>query len=151
MSSTAVANREPITKAPAVSGILETALMVEDVAAAVDFYRRVVGLRLMFQVDRLGALDAGPGQTLLLFKRDATLEAQQAPEGTIPGGIDAVGRTHMAFRAAKDDLRLWLRWLAQNDVAIVGDITGERGGRSIYFRDPDGNLLELATPGLWEN
>ena len=24
-----------------------------------------------------------------------------------------------------------------------------RGGRSIYFRDPDGHLLELATPGLW--
>jgi len=24
-----------------------------------------------------------------------------------------------------------------------------RGGHSIYFRDPDGHLLELATPGLW--
>ena len=24
-----------------------------------------------------------------------------------------------------------------------------RGGESIYFRDPDGHVLELATPGLW--
>jgi catechol 2,3-dioxygenase-like lactoylglutathione lyase family enzyme len=25
-----------------------------------------------------------------------------------------------------------------------------RGGRSVYFRDPDGHSVELATPGLWE-
>ena len=25
----------------------------------------------------------------------------------------------------------------------------ERGGQSIYFRDPDGHLVELATPGIW--
>ena len=151
MSSTAIANREPATRAPAVSGILETALIVEDVALAVKFYCEIVGLRAMFQVDRLGALDAGPGQTLLLFKRGRTVEQQHSPEGTSPGGIDGVGRSHMAFRIAKDDLQPWLRWLEQNEIAIVGDITWERGGRSIYFRDPDGNLLELATPGLWEN
>lgn len=26
-----------------------------------------------------------------------------------------------------------------------------RGGCSVYFRDPDGHLLELATPGVWIN
>ncbi|HWQ03343.1 MAG TPA: glyoxalase, partial [Candidatus Nitrosotenuis sp.] len=25
------------------------------------------------------------------------------------------------------------------------------GGRSIYFRDPDGHSLELVTPGVWPN
>ena len=34
-------------------------------------------------------------------------------------------------------------------VAIEGRNDWSRGGRSIYFRDPDRHLLELATPGLW--
>ena len=36
-----------------------------------------------------------------------------------------------------------------NNIAIEGRTTWKRGGESIYFRDPDGHLLELATPGLW--
>ncbi len=35
------------------------------------------------------------------------------------------------------------------EFAIEGATSWSRGGRSIYFRDPDGHLLELATPGLW--
>jgi catechol 2,3-dioxygenase-like lactoylglutathione lyase family enzyme len=31
----------------------------------------------------------------------------------------------------------------------VGRTDWPRGGRSVYFRDLDGYLLELATPGLW--
>ena len=38
---------------------------------------------------------------------------------------------------------------AERGVAIEGATNWSRGGRSIYFRDPDGHLLELATPGLW--
>jgi len=34
-------------------------------------------------------------------------------------------------------------------LAIEGRTDWSRGGHSIYFRDPDGHLLELATPGLW--
>jgi catechol 2,3-dioxygenase-like lactoylglutathione lyase family enzyme len=34
-------------------------------------------------------------------------------------------------------------------IAIEGRTNWRRGGISIYFRDPDGHLLELATPGLW--
>src|SRR6516164_7413438 len=32
---------------------------------------------------------------------------------------------------------------------IEGRTDWSRSGHSIYFRDPDGHLLELATPGLW--
>jgi len=35
-------------------------------------------------------------------------------------------------------------------IAIEGRTQWPRGGHSIYFRDPDGHLLELATPGLWK-
>jgi integrase len=43
----------------------------------------------------------------------------------------------------------WETHLASRGVVIEGRNDWERGGRSIYFRDPDGHLLELATPGLW--
>jgi catechol 2,3-dioxygenase-like lactoylglutathione lyase family enzyme len=42
-----------------------------------------------------------------------------------------------------------MQLLASGGVTIEARNNWERGGRSIYFRDPDGHLLELATPGLW--
>ena len=43
----------------------------------------------------------------------------------------------------------WEKHLAACDVPVESRITWPRGGTSLYLRDPDGSLLELATPGLW--
>jgi catechol 2,3-dioxygenase-like lactoylglutathione lyase family enzyme len=59
------------------------------------------------------------------------------------------GALHVAFAIGKDELSLWETHLASQGVVIEGRNDWERGGHSIYFRDPDGHLLELATPGLW--
>ena len=48
-----------------------------------------------------------------------------------------------------DALAEWEARLAEEAIAIEGRTKWRRGGESIYFRDPDGHLLELATPGLW--
>ena len=40
--------------------------------------------------------------------------------------------------------------LESRGVEVVREVEWELGGRSLYFRDPDGHLLELATPGVWE-
>ena len=55
----------------------------------------------------------------------------------------------MAFAIAADALGEWEQHLARHGIAIEGRTDWPRGGRSIYFRDPDRHLLELATPGLW--
>jgi catechol 2,3-dioxygenase-like lactoylglutathione lyase family enzyme len=75
----------------------------------------------------------------------------ETPGGRIPGGFDATGRSHMAFAIGADQLEDWRQWLERNSVAVEGRVKWERGGESLYFRDPDGNLLELATPGTWPN
>jgi catechol 2,3-dioxygenase-like lactoylglutathione lyase family enzyme len=55
----------------------------------------------------------------------------------------------MAFSIAADALAEWEARLSEAGVAIESRVKWPRGGESIYFRDPDGHVLELATPGLW--
>jgi hypothetical protein len=85
---------------------------------------------------------------LLLFLRGHSLETVQLPGGTIPPH-DGNGPVHITFSIAADELAVWEERLKAKDIAIEGRTKWPRGGESIYFRDPDGHLLELATPGLW--
>jgi catechol 2,3-dioxygenase-like lactoylglutathione lyase family enzyme len=136
---------------PTFNGVLETALIVEDVARATRFYHELFGLEVMVQSERLASLHVKPAQVLLLFRRGGTLDDIRLPGGVVPGGMDAEGRGHMAFAIDAEQLDAWRRWLEQNAVAIESTVQWERGGTSLYFRDPDGNLLDLATPGVWAN
>ena len=133
---------------PKLDGILETALYTDDMAAARRFYEDVMELRPIFADDRLCAYGVADRDVLLLFKRGTTRETVTMPGGTIPGH-DGSGPLHVAFAIGRDELSEWERRLTARQIEIEGRTDWLRGGRSIYFRDPDGHLLELATPGLW--
>ena len=107
----------------------------------------VLGLAALTQDARFRAYDVGGQSVLLLFRRGATLETVHMPGGTIPPH-DGHGPLHLAF--AITARRCGMGTAAErHGVAIEGRTAWSRGGRSIYFRDPDGHLVELATPGLW--
>ena len=133
---------------PKLNGVLETALYADDMARAQAFYEGVLGLSPIFADARLRAYGITAGSVLLIFKRGAARETVTVPGGTIPGH-DGAGPMHVAFAIAKDALAEWEQHLESRGVVIEGATNWPRGGRSIYFRDPDGHLLELATPGLW--
>jgi catechol 2,3-dioxygenase-like lactoylglutathione lyase family enzyme len=133
---------------PAINGVLETALYVDDLDRARGFYESVLGLKALVSDQRFCAFDPGGRGVLLLFLRGATLTTVELPGGTIPPH-DGRGPLHVAFAVAADDLAPWEARLGERGVAIEGRTDWPRGGKSIYFRDPDGHLLELATPGLW--
>ena len=133
---------------PALDGVLETALYVADLARARTFYEDVLALKCLFADDRLGAYAVGGRSMLLIFRRGASLTTAHLPGGTIPPH-DGSGPLHVAFAVAADALAEWEERLARHGVGIEGRTTWRRGGQSVYFRDPDGHLLELATPGLW--
>ncbi|MFL0413037.1 VOC family protein [uncultured Sphingomonas sp.] len=135
---------------PRISGLLETALYVDDMARAARFFRDVLNLAPMIESDRLTAFDAGRGGVLLVFARSQSIEDVQIPGGTIPGH-DGSGPLHMAFAIADDAYEPWRAHLVKNDVRITHEVQWPAGGRSLYFEDPDGHVLELATPGLWKN
>jgi catechol 2,3-dioxygenase-like lactoylglutathione lyase family enzyme len=128
--------------------VLETSLYVDDLGRAAVFYEDVLGLPALTSDQRFRAYDVGGTSVLLLFKRGATLETVHMPGGTIPPH-DGHGPLHIAFAIGTDELATWEQRLGQRGIEIEGRTTWSRGGRSIYFRDPDGHLLELATPGLW--
>jgi catechol 2,3-dioxygenase-like lactoylglutathione lyase family enzyme len=133
---------------PRLDGVLETALYVDDLERAAKFYESVLGLKPLVSDNRFRAYGGGGKSVLLLFKRGATLETVRLPGGTIPPH-DGHGPLHMAFAVSVDELDAWEKQLASHNVAIEGRTDWPKGGKSIYFRDPDGHLLELATPGLW--
>jgi catechol 2,3-dioxygenase-like lactoylglutathione lyase family enzyme len=132
---------------PSVRRIVETALYCADLARTADFYQTLLTATPMLSGDRLVALDAGGGTVLLLFQRGNS-GPLQAPGGLVPGH-DGSGPVHLAFAIDTTDLAAWDTRLGELGIAIESRVTWERGGTSLYFRDPDGRSVELATPGLW--
>lgn len=139
-----------MTAAPRIDGLLETSLYVADLDRAAAFYERVLGLHAMLRSPRLVALDAGRQGVLLLFLAGATSEDLVEAAGTIPGH-EGTGRLHMAFAVPAGDLDAWRARLGEAGVGLTGEMAWPRGGTSLYFSDPDGHVIELATPGLWPN
>jgi catechol 2,3-dioxygenase-like lactoylglutathione lyase family enzyme len=133
---------------PRLDGVLETALYTDDMERARSFYEGVLELKPIFSDARLTAYGIAPRSVLLIFKRGAATQTVTMPGGTIPGH-DGAGPLHVAFAIGKDALAAWEQHLAEKGIAVEGATNWSRGGHSIYFRDPDGHLLELATPGLW--
>ncbi len=129
---------------PRVNGILETSLYVESAARSAEFYQRVFGFEVIdFDGERLDdgtrlcVMAAGDRDVLLLFKRGGT------------PGTDADGSIHIAFGISRSELAAWREWLANEGIPIEDEKTWKYGGEALYFRDPDGNLLEVVTPGVW--
>ena len=134
---------------PAVERILETALYCDDLERAAAFYRDVLGLAILDAGPRLVAMDAGRASVLLLFKRGATLQgADLGKEGRIPPH-DGAGPVHLAFAIPIAELPEWEIRLEEHGIEIESTVRWARGGKSLYFRDPDGHSVELATPGVW--
>jgi catechol 2,3-dioxygenase-like lactoylglutathione lyase family enzyme len=133
---------------PNITGILETSLYAADLNRAARFYQQLFGFQPMFTDDRLCALAVSEKQVLLLFQRGASIEPIQLTGGILPPH-DGQGQYHLAFACTADELTKWEQRLSDQEVPIESRVRWERGGASIYFRDPDENLLELATPGIW--
>ncbi|PYQ75249.1 MAG: glyoxalase [Acidobacteria bacterium] len=127
--------------------ILETVLYCDDLARTAAFYQILLGASPMLSGDRLVAIDAGEGTVLLLFQRGNS-GPLNAPGGLVPGH-DGGGPVHLAFAIDAADIDAWSTRLAQLGIDIESRVRWERGGLSLYFRDPDGRSVELATPGLW--
>lgn len=127
--------------------VLETCLYVDDLDAAEDFYARVFGLTRLSRVEgRHVFFRCGEG-VFLLFNPETTIQPNNSSSGVPTHGAQGPG--HVAFRMEADDIDRWREHLRRNNVEIEKEITWPGGGYSLYFRDPAGNSVELATPKTW--
>jgi hypothetical protein len=67
---------------------------------------------------------------------------------TGPSPHDGGGELHLAFAIRETELARWEAWLTEDGIAVEEKRAWEVGGHSLYFRDPDRHLLEVATPGF---
>ena len=127
---------------PQSDGILESSLYVSDLPRSVRFYQETFGFNVIAEFGERGcAMRAGMRQVLLLFKKGAS-RAIQSPH-------DGDGELHIAFAISSTELTTWESWLQTRGIAVEEKRQWELGGWSLYFRDPDRHLLELATPNTW--
>ena len=133
---------------PPLSHLLETSLYVGDLDAAAAFYRRVFALPVLLEDERMVALALPGSAVLLLFRRGGSTHPSMVPGGLIPAH-DAQGAQHLCLAIPVASLQDWERHLLEHDIVIESRVIQSHGGTSLYFRDPDGHSLEVATPGLW--
>ena len=133
---------------PCLHAVLETSLYVSDLDRAVAFYEKVLGLRQItdtyFGRGRGAALQVGSGPSvLLLFRADVTCQDGSLP----PHGCTGAG--HVAFRISADAVPAWRERLRGHGVPVEREFAFGENPPSLYFRDPDGNSLELAVANIW--
>ncbi|MFU8863973.1 MAG: VOC family protein [Rhodobacterales bacterium] len=141
--------KSPSTDTPPLKGVLETALYVDDLVTARAFYGETLGLELVTEVEgRHAFFRLGDGM-LLIFDPLSTIEPP-GPDDALPvPPHGATGAGHACFAVGADDIDAWRGNLEGKDIRIEADFHWPNGARSVYFRDPAGNSLELATRSLW--
>jgi catechol 2,3-dioxygenase-like lactoylglutathione lyase family enzyme len=114
--------------------------IVDDVDAAVSFYRDRLGFELRMQPGPGFAMLARGGLRLLLnTPRGGGGAGEAMPDGRVPepGGWNR-------FQLETDDLDGLIASL--QGAAFRNEIVEGRGGRQILVEDPSGNLVELFEP-----
>ncbi|API53600.1 VOC family virulence protein [Rhizobium leguminosarum] len=115
-------------------------LTVTDIATTCDFYSRILGMSVETFAEGRKALKFG-GQKINLHQagREFDPKARQPTPGS--GDLCFIAETPLAEVIA--DLKAAGVAIEEGPV----ERTGATGGlRSVYFRDPDGNLLEVSNP-----
>jgi uncharacterized protein (TIGR02246 family) len=131
-----------MSEIPRLNGLLEAALYVDNVERSVRFYQTVLGFDVIDQDDRLCALGVAKRQILLVCQKEASKNLPARSH-------DATGRQHVCFAIPTEAFDEWQTRLKDHAVGVEATQIWSRGGRSLYFRDPDQHLIELASPGVW--
>lgn len=123
---------------PPILRIAEAVLYVDDLQEATRFYTEILDLPLSASFPDAAFLQTGRNSTLILFDR----RKLQERESVIPSH-GSRGAGHVALAVPEDKMDDWRSRLIAAEVPIEHEQQWPQGTRSIYFRDPAGNSVEL--------
>jgi catechol-2,3-dioxygenase len=132
---------------PMIRKIVETCIYSSDLKSMKDFYVSTLGLRLIEESERSVFLKAGKSMLLIFNPEITKLEGDNM--FPIHGAITPPAMVHFALEIEKNDYEYYKRVLIRNNIAIEKEIKLDKESRSLYFRDPPGNLVEVITKGEW--
>ncbi len=122
--------------------IRETVLYARNLDEVERFYSDILGLEVYSRKEGAFVFFRVGDGMLLIFNPDYTRRNESVP----PHGCD--GQGHVAFDTAGYSIGEWVRYLRSKGIEIEKTVEW-KGGRSIYFRDPAGNSVEIIEPGIW--
>lgn len=128
--------------------IVETCIYSPDLKIMKDFYVDRLGLDLISEGERRHVFLKAGKSMLLVFNPENT---SLADNSTFPthGACTPPSSIHFALEIEQAGYEAAKNLLVQNKIAIEKEMSWGSGGKSIYFRDPAGNLLEIVTKGQW--
>lgn len=127
------------------SQIKETCLYVKDLRRTMAFYMDTLGLEMISYVKESHVFFRVGSSVLLCFLEKPVREQD------IPPPHYASGVIHIAFEAPEGEYESIREEVESNEIEIIHDHLWDKGHRSFYFKDPDGHLLEVIEPGMWDN
>ncbi|MEO1259609.1 MAG: VOC family protein [Bacteroidota bacterium] len=132
-----------------VNAILETVMYATDLSATEIFYKEILGLEPFSKVEDRYLFYYCGSSVLLVFNPDKSrIQDFKVNGGLVPAhGAESGG--HICFKIHESEIPAWREWLKEKGVEIESEVTWNNGAQSIYFRDPAGNCLEVASARLW--
>jgi catechol 2,3-dioxygenase-like lactoylglutathione lyase family enzyme len=119
---------------PLFLGLRHVALNVRNVQRSIQFYSRVLGMKLEWMPDE---------QNAYLTSGQDNLALHQLPEGSEPGSVQLVH--HIGFIVKRpENVDAWADQIRKQGIELAQEPKTHRdGARSLYFNDPDGLLIQL--------
>ncbi len=124
--------------------VKETCLYVKDLERSKKFYHDILGLQVYSMVEnRHVFFKVGPSM-LLCFQPEVTKAEKNLPPHF------AYGIQHIALEVSPDTYTKWKAALQQKGVAVIHEQHWKASLYSLYFKDPDGHLIEIVPEGIWD-
>ena len=124
--------------------IKESCLYLEDLEKAKNFYHGKLGFRVINYLENKHIFFRVGTSVLLCFNpEDSKLK-------TSPPGHFAFGNQHIAFEVPHKDYDSAKNDMISSGIHITHEETWKNGLKSFYFNDPENNVLEILSDGMWE-
>ncbi|HEY5891670.1 MAG TPA: VOC family protein [Chthoniobacterales bacterium] len=123
---------------PCVAGLDHLVITVADISKTIDFYREILGMEVV---------EFGPGRKALKFGSQKINLHQKGAEFEPKAEMPTPGSADLCF-LSPNPLEEWFETLTSHAISVVEGPVNRTGAtatiRSIYIRDPDGNLIEIS-------